>query len=55
MGIGQTWPKEPEDRIEASLVDLAEGWPEDVDRLANKLPLPKDSRANKLPVLMSEG
>ncbi len=37
----KTWPKEPEDRIEASLVGLAEGWPEDVDRLSNNIPLPK--------------
>ena len=51
----KTWPKEPEDRIEASLVGLAEGGPEDVDRLANSLAFPKDSRANKLSVVIRKG
>ena len=38
----ETWLKqEREDRIDASVVALAEGWPEDVKRLSNKLSLPK--------------
>ena len=38
-GLRKLGPKEPEDRIEASLVDLAESWLEDIDRLSDKVPL----------------
>ena len=40
MGFRKTLPKAPEDRIEASVVGLAEDWSEDIDRLSNILERP---------------